>query len=297
MTLPPKRSLLLFVLTALVACGPAGPDDDDATEEEHDDHDHDHGTGDTDVHIHAVHHWGEHEIVLGTHDGLYRTSEGEDELVEIFGGPDFMGFVQSPHDADTYWASGHWGSAGMGNWGFAESTDGGDSWDEITLTGTVDFHQMAVSPDLQGGVLGRFSGSFYWSTDAGRTWETWTSPADVADMEIVDPDGPDVLVATPSGILLAEGETAATSSLLAGSFRAVDRWQDGYAVGTDGGDVLLCDASFADCDEIDGPSSDAVMHVLASDDHADEFYVLTVASEVFHTDDGGAAWELIAAEE
>jgi len=284
--------LLLLLPVALVACPtPVDPVDDD---DDDDGHDHDHGTGDSDTHIHGVHHWGStEEIVVGTHTGLMRTEAGSDELVDLFPGPDFMGFVQSGFAEDTYWSSGHWGAAGMGLWGFAESTDGGVTWDEISLTGAVDFHQMAVSYDTEGGVAGRFADEIYLSTDSGRTWDTYTSPSGVVDMEILDLAEPSLLLATSGGILQADGAGLAVSTVLAGNTLSVDRWGAGWAVGMANGDVQLCDATFADCEEIDGPNSDGAFQSLDVAGFPDEIYVLTAASAVFHTDDRGGSWELI----
>ena len=156
---PVMLPLLSFLLFAVAGCpaseqpadvGVGAPADVDAAAPSDVD-EHSHGTGNLSAHIHAILRWGDtDEIVLGTHAGMYRTEAGSDELVPVFEGPDFMGLVQDPFDPDRYWASGHWPGAGMNNWGFAESTDGGASFSEISLTNQADFHQRTVSPDQQG---------------------------------------------------------------------------------------------------------------------------------------------------
>jgi photosystem II stability/assembly factor-like uncharacterized protein len=295
----PMLSLLLVLLLPFAAGCPAPDeadpgDDDDATEEEEHDEEHEHGTGDLEGHVHALLTWSAtDEIVLGTHTGMFRTAEGEDELVAVYEGPDFMGLVHDPFDADRYWASGHWGAEGLGNWGFAESTDGGATWENISLTGSVDFHQMATSPDQEGLVVGRFGGQFHVSEDSGRTWTQHGSPTDVYDIEVDEASGPELLVATGSALLRYDVDGGTSDTLLTDSVTCIDRVQSGYGYGTDDGRIFLCSSSLADCEEWDGPDSEVVLHLLGGADAA-SLYVLTSASEVHHTDDGGVTWERIA---
>ena len=84
--------------------------------------------------------------------------------------------------------------------------------------------------------------------------------------------------------------------MLAGNVAGLDRAWGGYAYGTSSGGVYICDAALAECAEWSGPNWSAIRHLLPGS-AADHLYVLTAASEVFHTDDAGATWELIAREE
>jgi len=101
------------------------------------------------------------------------------------------------------------------------------------------------------------------------------------------------LLATSGGILQADRGGLAVTAVLAGNTLSEDRWGDGRAVGMADGDVQLCDATVADCEEIDDPNSDGAFHSLDVPRFPDEIYVLTAASAVFHTDDRGGSWELI----
>lgn len=162
-----------------------------------------HGTGTTDAHIHSVQFFeSSKSLIIGTHDGLFRTEPGASELVTVMLGPDFMGFIQNPFTATTYWGSGHYASGGFSNWGFSQSTDSGVTWAEVTLTGTVDFHEMAVSPDAQGLVAGvwTWNGQVYVSADAGVNWDNYAWAPEVTSMEIEDPTGPVLLLASSAGI-------------------------------------------------------------------------------------------------
>ncbi len=286
--------LALFFLTSVGCPAPEDPvdddtsDDDDATEEEHE-----HGTGELDTHLHAIHAWGDtEELALGTHEGFFRTEAGSDELVAVFEGPDFMGLVHDPFNADRYWGSGHWGAEGLNNWGFAESTDAGATWTEISLTGQADFHAMGVSADQEGLVVGGMPGTLWVSDDAGRTWEQNSSPPLVNDMEVEDPVGPVMLVATGSSLDRYELPAGTATTVLNDMATAIDRGGDEWLVGLSDGNLLRCDLGFGDCAPWDGPGAGAVLHLLA-DEEPEHMTVLTATAQVHHTEDSGATWELV----
>lgn len=136
-----------------------------------------------------------HELVAGvetgillaaTHDGLYRLSinaTGETKAVVPIGGLDFdpMGFTIAD---GTAYASGHPGPTtpktfGSPNLGLITSTDVGATWTNIALTGTTDFHGLAVM--TAGGGPARMFGideskqRIKRSLDGGVTWSAGTS--------------------------------------------------------------------------------------------------------------------------
>jgi len=280
--------LLLLAPLGCPSAPPPADDDDDA----HDDEDHEHGTGEIDTHMHAVLQWGDTgQLALGTHAGMYRTEAGSDELVPVFEGPDFMGLVQDAFDPDRYWGSGHWSASGMGNWGFAESTDRGETWTEISMTGQADFHAMAVSADQADFVVGVWNGSFWISGDAGRTWDEQPAPSGISDIEVEEPSGPTLLVASGSSVQRYDVASGQSESVLSEPAAGIDRGAGGWLVGLSGGDVLVCDAAF-DCASWDGPGAGAVLHLLGDDDPA-HMTVLTAQAEVHHTEDSGATWQLV----
>lgn len=128
-------------------------------------------------HVHTIALDGD-AVLLGTHGGLYRQVPGQAPvlLAEPF---DVMGFAS---DGARWLASGHpaAGSAGHGDLGLLESTDGGATWRTVALAGEADFHRLAVSGST---VLGVNSGDgMLWrSADGGRSWTTHgPGPFDVA---------------------------------------------------------------------------------------------------------------------
>lgn len=132
-------------------------------------------------------------LLAGTHYGLFRLPEdGSPERVADRV-QDFMGFtVVGPKH---YLASGHPG-AGQGgptSLGLIESTDGGETWETLSLAGEADFHALEAR---HGRVYGfnSLTGALMVSSD-GKEWETRNRDVALADFA-VSPDDPQMLVAT-----------------------------------------------------------------------------------------------------
>lgn len=132
-------------------------------------------------------------LYAGTHNGLVRLPEGG-------AGPtlvadriqDFMGFtIAGPQH---FLASGHPGAGqeGPSSLGLIESTDGGKTWESLSLAGNADFHALDYRHDRVYGV-NAMTGEFLVSDDK-RTWETRTT-LPMADFA-VSPDDPDLILAT-----------------------------------------------------------------------------------------------------
>lgn len=126
------------------------------------------------VHVHGLAvEPGSDEILVATHNGIYRVTEGGDVSAPI-GGYDFdaMGFTITD---EAWFASGHPGPGtptelGSPNLGILRSEDRGQTWDPITFTGVEDFHVLDSDPS--GALYGIGSSSFAVrvSTDRGATW-------------------------------------------------------------------------------------------------------------------------------
>ncbi len=84
-----------------------------------------------------------------------------------------------------------------------------------------------------------------------------------------------------------------SSTVLTGAVSGLDPFGDGWAVGRPGGSLELCDADLESCVMVTGPGGD-VRHTLRGDDD-EHLWVLTSASQVWHSSDGGAEWTLIIA--
>ena len=189
--------------------------------------------GDTPVEIAHVHGLGvdpaSGDLYAGTHYGLIRLPEGGQPsrvgaLVQ-----DFMGFtVVGPGH---FLASGHPGEdqAGPANLGLLESTDGGRSWQTLSLAGEADFHALEAKHGL---VYGYNAGRLMVSADK-RTWETRASIA-MADLAVSPHDPQTVLATTQQG--LARSTDGGRSFRVVGGapLLALVTWPDtGHLVGVD----------------------------------------------------------------
>jgi hypothetical protein len=274
--------------------------DADADADADGDADHVHGTGTAPGHIHSVQRWGESgEVIVGTHEGTWRTEAGTDALVALHEEADFMGLLQNPFDPDVYWASGHYPDAGFRNWGFVESTDGGITWEQISLDG-VDLHQLDASPDEEGLVVGAgfvegaFDADIWVSRDAGRTWDSYGWAEALTSLLVVDPEGPVLLVASYAGIERVTVPELSSEPVSDAEVLGLGRWNGGIAYGTSDGAIWLCDAEVAGCEEVPGPTGDPILRILSEAADPDALWVLTNVSEVFHSHDRGATWSWIA---
>lgn len=148
------------------------------------------------THIHGLHvgAGGEtDQVLLATHVGLFDITE--DPATQIGPTNDLMGFTAGKEDG-VYYASGHPGKgSGLPNpLGLIRSTDGGETWEQLSRQGESDFHALAVTKT---GIVA-FDGSLATSPD-GKRWTPVTadfSPAVLAG----HPDSDTVLATTPGGL-------------------------------------------------------------------------------------------------
>lgn len=154
-------------------------------------------------HVHNVSLDGD-SVLLGTHEGLYRQEPGQ--APALVGEPfDVMGFTPA---ADWWLASGHPGPGmdGPADLGLLASTDGGATWQQVSLAGEADFHRLAASGAT---VLGVNSGDgLLWrSTDEGAQWATHgEGPFDLA----LNPADPAQGIATTSSGPLSSSDGGQT---------------------------------------------------------------------------------------
>jgi hypothetical protein len=136
---------------------------------------------------------GDGRLYAASHHGLFKVS-GNGQPEQIAGRTqDFMGFtIVGP---DHFLASGHPGpddGTQPPNLGLIESTDGGQTWTSVSLSGEVDFHAMEAK---QGKVYGydSQSGQLMASTDQ-HNWDAGARMG-IADIAVA-PDQPDEVIAT-----------------------------------------------------------------------------------------------------
>ena len=159
-------------------------------------------------HVHGIGIDDDGRVLLGTHGGAMAV---EDDAVRHVGraATDLMGFVVAADG--TLWASGH---PGPGDdlpepVGLLRSTDGGQSWEQLSRGGQSDFHALAAGD----GVVYGFDGVLR-RTEDGRTW---TEPGgDVLPASLaVDPADGDLVLATTQAGPVRSTDGGATFSRLA----------------------------------------------------------------------------------
>ncbi|MPZ67156.1 MAG: exo-alpha-sialidase [Pseudonocardiaceae bacterium] len=151
---------------------------------------------------------GNGDLYAGSHYGLIRLPEQGEPTRVADRVQDFMGFtVVGPQH---FLASGHPGAdqEGPSNVGLIESTDGGRSWDELSLGGQADFHTLEARHGL---VYGSNAGRLMVSAD-GRNWEN-RATLPMADLAI-SPENAETLLATTQQGLARSTDGGRTFGLL-----------------------------------------------------------------------------------
>lgn len=157
----------------------------------------DNGKGDDHVALGHVHGLGvnpaDGTLYAASHHGLFRVS-GNAAPEQIAGRTqDFMGFtIVGP---DNFLASGHPGPDDSGqppHLGLIETTDGGQTWTSVSLSGEADFHAMETKNGTVYGYDSQ-SGQLMTSTDR-HNWDRGTTSR-IADIAVA-PDVPDEIIAT-----------------------------------------------------------------------------------------------------
>lgn len=154
---------------------------------------------------------GDGQLYAGTHYGLIRVPDEGSPVRVGDAEQDFMGFtVIGP---DHYLASGHPGEGqdGPANLGLIETTDGGQTWQTVSLAGEADFHALESRHGL---VYGYHGGQIMVSEDR-RTWERRASLA-LADFAVSATD-PEVLLATTEEGLVRSVDGGGSFDLVPGA--------------------------------------------------------------------------------
>jgi hypothetical protein len=137
-------------------------------------------------------------VVMGTHYGLWGQEPGS-APAQITAEPfDVMGLAKS---GDTWFASGHPGP-GMdapADLGLLVSVDSGATWQNISLSGEVDFHRLTASGNV---ILGQSAHGqkLLRSGDGGLTWQDLGAPP-VFDISINPANADEVIATSEQGLL------------------------------------------------------------------------------------------------
>ena len=173
------------------------------------------------------------DLLLGTHDGVWRQPEGEVPLRVSEPPFDVMGLALTE---DRMLASGHPGPQmdAPADLGLIASADDGVTWSSVSLWGEVDFHRLTAAGDVVMGVAAA-DGALLRSDDAGTTWSVISGvPAiDVA----VDPAAPESVMASTEGGVVTSADGGRSWVAAAGAPLVwLLAWTEGtvYGVGEDG---------------------------------------------------------------
>lgn len=212
-----RTTLLLTPLIGLAACsGPADVEPGRSLDVTH-------------VHGLAVDPADPGRVYVATHEGFGVWSEAGVERVSE-STADFMGFTVGPDG--TFYGSGHpgRGEAGPSSVGLIRSTDGGRSWEPVSLSGEADFHALAADED---GVVGydANTGQLRLSPD-GQSWEDVRAPLGFLDLA-ADPGSSRVLGTNGQGVLVLSEDGGRTFEPVPDAPRLllVDFFTDGAILG------------------------------------------------------------------
>lgn len=252
-------------------------------------------TGDVLQHVHGLALGPDGSVLVASHQGLYRV-ERSGETASVAGpigdiDADLMGFTYL--DGVAY-ASGHPGPAtpadlGSPNLGFVRSTDGGATWESVSLAGQTDFHSLAISearPDRVYG-LDAANGRVLRSDDAGTTWTPGASLV-AAQLLTSSFDADVVYATTEAGVQVSrDGGLTFTVDPAAPVLMALAETTEGTLIGVTPDGSILRQAADGGTWQSGGVTDgfpqamlvDAAGRLLVADDRG-----------IVATDDGGENW-------
>jgi len=230
-------------------------------------------------------------LFIATHTGLYRAGAGDSKSVRVGDNKqDTMGFTVT--GANRFLGSGHpdFEQDLPPLLGLIESTDGGESWEPISLLGEADFHVLRSAGERVYG-YDVTNDRLLASTDTGRTWRTLTRPAPMLDLAVDPADSSHLLASgeSPFGMALFESTNGGKDWTTKGSVAGLLAWPASnrlYAIaGT--GEVFRSPDAGRSLDlrgRIDGQPA----AFLA--EGPDDLYVALHDGTIQRSTDGGATW-------
>lgn len=223
-------------------------------------------------------------VYAGTHYGLFRIEGGKaTRMADRV--QDFMGFtVAGP---DHFLASGHpgEGQGGHSSVGLIESTDGGKTWQELSLAGEADFHALEFRHGRVYG-LNSMTGQLLASEDKESWQELSREP--IADFAVSPQDANVLIATTQQGLVQSDDGGSTFEAVSEAPLMVFVGWaEDGTLAGvTPEGVVYTADAPTGDWTErgdVRGQPEALTVH------SAEEIYAAANGSVLVSTD-GGATF-------
>lgn len=230
-------------------------------------------------------------LYVATHHGTFRIPAGGDAVRLGDSLQDTMGFtVVGP---DHFLGSGHPGVAGMqagqpGLLGLIESTDGGATWEPLSLSGEVDFHGLAYAHDQVYG-WDSTSGSFMVSADR-RTWDT-RSTVGLYGFAVDPADAEHIVGASEQGLVRSRDGGRSWQPVEGPALVALT-WTDTGIWGADPAGAVrrsLDGITWTPRGELPGPPQALAAHDNALYAAAQE----TDGTGIYRSDDQGQTWQLL----
>ena len=232
-------------------------------------------------------------ILLATHNGLFRATPDGAVAAVSSDRNDYMGFTPDPADPNRLLASGH-PSAG-GNMGVIVSEDGGTTWAQVAtgVDGPVDFHAMTISRADPRVIYGLY-GNIQVSRDGGMTWSVaGQPPRQIIDLAAA-PFAPDSLYAGAANGLFLSADAGRTWTLVGPSDVAttmVEVASDGavFAYFHGAGLFRLADGRWSQLASDFGESY--LLHLATDPSDPAHLVSVTEKSTVLESKDGGISWD------
>lgn len=225
-------------------------------------------------------------VFVASHNGLFRAAPGETRARPVgSSGKDVMGFsIVGPN---RFLGSGHPGATENlpPNLGLIASSDGGRTFEPVSLLGEADFHV------LRGGgsrVYGSdsLSGRFLVSVDGGRSWSEQRPPGALIDLAL-DPRDPDRLVASTDSGLFGSDDGARNWRPL-GKQIALVAWASPERLFILDREGQVAESS--DRGRTFRPAGDVTGEPVAFMATGSELYVALADNRILRSPDGGATW-------
>jgi photosystem II stability/assembly factor-like uncharacterized protein len=228
-------------------------------------------------------------VLLGTHVGVYESTDGGRRWSFAgLEGDDAMNLVRESDGV--LWVAGH----GV----LKESTDGGAIWEEVDPDGLPgkDVHGFAVDPENDRTIYAAIAGEgLYRSEDGGTSFE-----------EVSSGVGPAVygLAVTPSGRVLAADQRGVSASADGGSTWQVllEEAAVGLAVSPEDEDTILVTTSTGIVRSTNGGETwdevqtipDGAWPVAFAPNDPERAYVVGFDRQLYRSNDSGATWSIVS---